>query len=157
MASSLEYRYTGGAGNTDPDASLGGTGSSEIITTPSENNIFDNINPPEIESGDRVEYRAIDIYNDGDAAAENVQFYLTDTPNVESTLATWYESSPGQTIANETTEPIGASWSQPLVGSKLSLNNLAAAARHRIWIRRTIDQGATNISSDEAILHTWFS
>lgn len=157
MAATVVYKYTGGASNSDPDASLGGIGSSVTITDPAENNIFDNITPPEIVSGDRVEYRAVDIYNEGDASSENTEFYLTDTPNSESRLDIWYEASPGQSIVNETTEPSGASWSQPLVGSKLSLSNLAVGARHRIWIRRTVDQDATNISSDTAVLHTWFS
>lgn len=157
MASYIEYKYTGGASNSDPDASLGGTGSSESLAAAAENNLFDNITPPEIESGDRVEYRAIDLYNSGDALASNFTFYFTDTPNSESRLDVWYESSPGQSIANETTEPVGATWTQPLVGSQLSLPNLAAGSRHRLWIRRTVSQGATNITGDQATFHSWVS
>lgn len=159
MASNLFFHYTGGASNSDPDLSLGGTGSSERLNTTALNNLFDNINPDEIATGDRVEYRAIDVYNNGDAEARNIEFYFTDTPNSESILAVWLDSTGTQTIPNETTEPAGASgnWTTPLVGSKLSLGNLAAAGTHRLWIRRTVDQDADNLNEDTATLHIWFS
>lgn len=159
MAANLFFHYTGGAANDDPDLSLGGTGSSEVLDTTALNNLFDNIDPDEIETGDRVEYRAIDISNDGDAEAHNIQFYFTDTPNSESILAAWYDSTGTQSIVNETTEPTGASgnWTTPLVGSKMSFSNLAAAGTYRLWIRRTVDQDADNINEDTATLHIWFS
>jgi hypothetical protein len=159
MASEIFYHLTGGAANADPDLSLGGDTSSEVLSGTALNNLFDNVNPDEIESADLVEYRAIEIQNDGDALAKHVEFYLTDTPNVESILAVWLDVTGTQSIVNETTEPTGASgnWTTPLVGSKMSLDNLAAAAGHRMWIRRTVDQDATNINEDTAILHTWAS
>jgi hypothetical protein len=159
MASDLFFHYTGGAANADPDLSLGGTGSSVVLSTTALNNLFDNIDPDEITGSNRVEYRAIDISNDGDSQANNVQFYFTDTPNTESTLAAWEDSAGTQSIANETTEPVGAAgnWTQPLVGAKMSLSNLAVAATHRIWIRRTVDQDADNLNEDTGTLHVWFS
>ena len=157
MASLLTYHYTGGASNDDPDLSLGGTGSSEVLDTTALNNLFDNVYPTEIDGVPLVEYRAIDIVNDGDAEAHHIEFFLTDTPNLESTLAIWYDAAGVQSIVNETTEPIGASWSLPLVGSKLGFSNLAAAGTYRIWVRRTIDADAININEDTATLHVWFS
>jgi hypothetical protein len=159
MASDLKFHYTGGASNSDPDLSLGGTGSSVLLNTTALNNLFDNVQPDEIVSGALVEYRAIDIKNDGDAEARNVDFYFTDTPNAESILAVWYDSTGTQSIANETTEPTGAAgnWTTPLVGSKLSFSNLAVGGTYRLWIRRTVDQNADNLNDDTATLHTWFS
>jgi len=163
MASDLTFHYTGGAANDDPDLSLGGTGSSEVLSATALNNLFDNVNPDEIELANLVEYRAIDIVNDGDAEAHNIEFYLTDTPNVESALAIWYDSTGTQSIVDENTEPVGASWTLPLVGSKLAFSDLAAAGyhvapgRYRIWIRRTVDMSADNINADTATLHVWFS
>jgi hypothetical protein len=159
MASNLFFHYTGGASNVDPDLSLGGTGSSERLATTALNNLFDNIDPDEIDTGDRTEYRAIDLYNEGDAEAHNVQFYFTETPNAESILAVWLDTTGTQSIANETTEPTGASgnWTTPLVGSKLELANLAVSGNHRLWIRRIVDQDADNLNEDTATLHTWFS
>ena len=157
MAASNFFHLTGGAANADPDLSLGGTGSSVRLSITALNNLFDNVNPDEIDGVALVEYRAFDIVNEGDAEARNIEFFLTDTPNVESILATWYDSTGTQSIVNETTEPVGATWTTPLVGSKQSLGNLAAAGTHRIWIRRTIDADATNINNDTGILHVWFS
>ena len=159
MASSIVYHLTGGAANSDPDLSLGGTGSSEVLSATALNNLFDNVDPDEITGSAYVDYRAIDIKNDGDETAGNVQFYLTDTPNAESILAVWYDATGTQSIIDEDTEPTGASgnWTTPLVGSKLDLDDLAAAATHRLWIRRTVDQDAVNINGDTATLHTWAS
>lgn len=157
MASNLFFHYTGGASNADPDASLGGVHSSVVLDTVALNNLFDNVNPPEIESENLVEYRGIDLTNDGDVEAHNVQFYIEDTPNSESRWDTWYQEVPGE-ITDESQEPgPGAVWTQPLVGSKLDLDDLAAAGYYRIWVRRTVNQDSTNINADTAVLHAWFS
>jgi hypothetical protein len=159
MASNVLFHLTGGAANADPDLSLGGDGSSVVLSGTALNNLFDNVTPPEIESGDLTEYRAIDMSNDGDAEAHHVSFYFTDTPNSESIVAVWYDSTGTQSIVNEATEPTGASgnWTTPLIGSQLDLDDLAISATHRLWIRRIVDQGADNINEDTAILHAWFS
>jgi len=68
MAAVLELRLTGGADNDDPDASLGGVASSEEVSGTPLNNLFDDITPAEAEAG-CTEYRAISIYNSGDASA----------------------------------------------------------------------------------------
>jgi hypothetical protein len=155
MAADLQFNLTGGASNSDPDASLGGVGSSAEITDPAEGNMFDSVLAREVVSSDLVEYRAMDIYNAGDATAVNVEFFITDTVSSESTLYTWYESSPGQSIDDELTEPAGATWTQPLLGSRLSLANLTAGSKHRIWVRRTVDQDASDISPDTATYNVW--
>ena len=157
MAADLIYKLTGGASQADPDLSLGGTGSSVTLSSTALNNLFDNVTPPELVGSAYTNYRAIDIYNDGDAEARNVEFYLTDTPNAESIIAIWYESSPGQSIVDEDTEPLGATWTTPLVGSKQATAEIAAAGRARIWVRRIVDQDADNLNQDTAILHVWFS
>jgi len=159
MAAVLEYFLTGGAANADPDASLGGDTSSVNVNSTALNNLFDNVLPPEIDGVAYVDYRAFSIKNTGDAEARHVDFYLTDTPNAESTLAVWVDVTGALSTVDEDTEPAGATgnWTQPLVGSKMSLANLAAGAEHRVWIRRTIDADATNLNDDLGTLHTWFS
>ena len=159
MSSVLEYRLTGGAANADPDASLGGDMSSEKLSATALNNLFDNVLPTDIESGAHVTYRAIELYNNGDATAKHIEFYFVDTTNSESIVAVWLDVTGTQTIVDDETEPTGASgnWTTPLVGSKLSLGDLAAAAGHRLWIRRTVDQDADNLNDDLAELHTWAS
>ncbi len=75
MAASLQLFLTGGAGNTDPNGSLGGVKSTTQLSSTPLNNLFDNVSPGEASAGD-VEYRAIDIYNAGDAAAQSVAAYI---------------------------------------------------------------------------------
>jgi hypothetical protein len=159
MASNILFHLTGGSANADPDLSLGGDGSSEVLSSTALNNLFDNINPDEITSGDRTEYRAIDFSNDGDAEAHNISFFFTDTTNDESILAVWLDVTGTQSIVNETTEPTGAAgnWSLPLVGSQLDLDDLAISGTHRLWIKRVVDQDADNLNEDTGTLHAWFS
>jgi hypothetical protein len=158
MASNLFFHYTGGASNDDPDVSLGGTGSSERLATPALNNLFDNVTPDEV-LNEFVEYRAIDLYNEGDGVAQLIEFYFTDTPSAQSTLAVWLDVTGTQSVVDGLTEPVGASgnWTTPLVNTKLGLDNLAVSGTHRLWIKRTVDQNADNILSDTGTLHAWFS
>jgi hypothetical protein len=157
MASDLIFKLTGGAANADPDASLGGTGSSVTLSGTALHNLFDAVTPDDINGSPDVNYRAIDIYNDGDATAKLVEFFITDSTGTESSIYIWYEAAPGQSIGNEDTPPIGASWTQPLTGSKQSIPDLAAGARARIWIRRTVNQDADNLTDDTANLYVWFA
>lgn len=157
MASQLQFKYTGGASNANPDLSLGGTGSSVTLLTVALNNLFDNVLPTDIVAADHVSYRAIDLYNYGDGTALHVVFFFTDTPNAESIVAVGYDSVGTQSIPNDTTAPIGITFTTPLEGSKLALPNIAPLGSNRLWIRRTVDQGASNINDDTAIMHHWFS
>jgi hypothetical protein len=159
MPADLKFYLTGGASNSNPDASLGGVGSSVQITDPAVNNLFDNVEPTETALADYIDYRAIDLRNVGTFLAGAIEFFFTDTPNTESILAVWYDSTGTQTIVNEDTEPSGAAgnWTTPILASKLSLPDLAIGASHRLWIRRTISQSASNIPADTATLHCWFA
>lgn len=157
MAAIHAFKYTGGASNANPDLSLGGTGSSVTLLTVALNNLFDNVLPPDIAVGNHVSYRAIDIYNSGTGTALHVEFYFTDTVNSESILAVGLDAAATQSIINDTTAPVGITFTDSRVGSKLSLPNLAPGARHRLWIRRTVDQNATNLNDDLGYLHNWYS
>jgi hypothetical protein len=157
MAATFAFKYTGGASNANPNLSLGGVGSSvTVIATPILNNLFDNVLPSQIVAANYIDYRAIDILNTGDATALHVQFFLSDTPNTESKIEAGYDATT-QSIATEETAPSGITFLPHLSDNKLVLSNLAAGARHRIWIRRTITAGATNINNDTGGLFLWYS
>ena len=147
MAASLEFRLTGGASNTDPDLSLGGVMSSQQISATPLNNLFDNVEPSEASSGD-VEYRAIDIYNSGDAAAILVELYIDDAPDSPSVTIAVALDSTTQTTADEDTAPSGVSFSVPVEASKLSISDIASGGSQRVWIRRTVAASATNHAND---------
>jgi len=159
MAAVLEYFLTGGGANANPNLSLGGVTSSVNISGTALNNLFANVLPTDIESAQYVTYRAFSIKNTGDANAKHVDFFFTETPNAESLVEIWLDATGALSVVDEDTEPAGASgnWTTPLAASKLSLADLAAGAEHRLWIKRTVDQDATNLNDDTATLHVWAS
>lgn len=157
MAAILEIRLTGGPSNADPDASLGGAMSSDTMEASGVNNLFDNVIPEEAVNGDE-EYRAIDIYNSGDATAEVVSVYISSETSSSNTFLDFYNdgtthdgSDQGDTIADEGTEPTGATWSHNLSGNKLSLPDIPVSNATRLWIRRTVVAGASNTTNDNGI------
>ena len=153
MAATLVYRLTGGAANSDPDASLGGAMSSTALSATPMNNLFDNVSPAEALAGD-TEYRAIDVYNSGDATAESVELYMsTETSSTDSQLdfgagAVHDGSDQADTIADESTAPDGISFAHYTDVSKLSLTNIPAGQAHRVWVRRVIGAAAGNTAND---------
>lgn len=157
MASNLQYHLTGGASNSDPNASLGGVGSSVIVNSTALNNLFANVTPPDIATSNYVTYRAIDLKNDGDDVAKHIEFFFEDTTNTESRVDFWYDSAGTQSIPDEETEPVGATWTQPDTDNRYSFADLPAGSAYRLWIRRTVDQDAGNLNEDTAYLNTWFS
>ena len=177
MSADLEYRLTGGAANSDPDASLGGLMSSVLVSSTPMNNIFDNVLPEEaIQSVGYDDYRAIDIYNDGDATAESVNIWVgTPTPSTDSHLEIGYDTSTkdgsnpgstshtsswnGETIANEDTAPASPSVSfvARYVSSELVLPDIPASEAIRVWFKRVIQGGADNIANDLATIVVRFA
>ncbi len=151
MPADLKFTLTGGASNSDPDASLGGTGSSVELSATPLNNLFDNVDPDEASAGD-VEYRAIDILNDGDEAAENVELYIDSQTSSADTVLDLGLDSTTQTIEDEDTAPGSVTFTAPTEASPLSVSNIAASGRQRVWVRRTVSSSAGNTSSDQAAL-----
>lgn len=150
MAAVLELRLTGGADNDDPDLSLGGVASSELISETPLNNLFDDISPTEAEAGD-IEYRALSIHNSGDATAVGIElWFASQTSSADTAVAVGVDSGV-QTVANENTAPSDPeiSFSAPTSEATLSLTDIAAAGARRIWIRRTCGASAVNHNDDE--------
>lgn len=147
MSATLQLRLTGGASNSDPDASLGGVMSSSQLSATAMNNLFDDVDNAERVAGD-VEYRAIDIYNAGDAAATVVKAFMDAiTSNADTDLAFGLDSGT-QSIADEDTAPTSVTFANYTSASKLSISDIAAGSAQRLWIRRTVGAGAANDNND---------
>jgi len=146
MAASLEYRLSGGSGNTDPAASLGGAMSSTAVTA---DIIFDVVSAVEAAAGD-VEYRCIYIRNNGTMTLDVVSLYVSDAPTTGVlAIALGGEGIGGtaETVANENTAPSGESFSTPTTsGGGLTAGPLAVGEARPVWLRRTITAGAGGIS-----------
>ena len=153
MAATLVFRLTGGAANSDPDASLGGAMSSTALSATPMNNLFDNVSPAEALAGD-TNYRAIDVFNSGDATAESVELYMSAETSSEDSQLDFGDggvhdgSDQGDTIADESTAPDGISFAHYTSASKLSVANIPAGEACRIWVRRVVGAEAENTAND---------
>lgn len=151
MAATLQWRLTGGASNSDPNASLGGTRSSQSLSGTALNNLFDDVSPAEASSGD-TEYRAIDLYNYGDTTATLITFWWsTETSSSGTTVDNALEASPinsTTSITNESTAPAGTTFAHYTSGSKLSIPDIAAGSGCRVWFKRIVSSSTGNTSND---------
>ena len=151
VASDIQYRLSGGAGNTSPAASLGGaisTAGGGLITTDTLNNVWDDVSGAESSAGD-IEYRAIFIKNNhGSLSLTGAKVWISsNTTSADDTidiaLAGEGINNTIETIANESTAPAGETFSAPTTfAGGLSLGTLAAGQAHGLWIRRTVTAGA---------------
>lgn len=160
MASVLQLRLVGGASNSTPEDSLGGIMSSNQVSATAMNNLFDNITADQASAG-HVDYRAVDLYNAGDATAESVVFFIdSETTSEDTALDIGHDATnnphvavwDGETIVNETTAPSAPviTFNHTLTGNKLSIPDIPVGEAARIWIRRTCVAGAENIAGDSA-------
>lgn len=167
MSATLVFRLTGGASNSDVDASIGGVMSSNELSSTSLNNLFDNVTPAEATSGD-TEYRMIDVYNSGDAAATSVEIYISSQTSSADTSAEIGEdatnnphasSSDLETLANESTAPASPVivFAEHPEGTKLSLDDIPSGEAARIAVKRIVSSAAGNTSSDSMTLSVQYA
>lgn len=143
MAATLILRLT--------TSGLGGASTTNEVSATPMNNIFDNVSFSEAASGD-IEYRAVDLYNSGDASALDVEIYMSaETTSTDSEIDLGIDGTPiGSTlsIATESVAPSGVTFGHYISGSTLVLPTIPNGSYARVWLRRTISSGATNINND---------
>ena len=154
----LDYYLSGGAGNTDPNASLGGVISSTTVTDDTLHNLFDKVLGPESDPGE-AEYRAVYFKNNhGSLTAEDSDLFIpTNTPSTDSTidiaLAGEGLNATMETIADENTAPSGESFSAPATrAAALSMGNIPFGQKYGFWIRRTINASASAYDNDSVTI-----
>ena len=144
----LTTRLSGGAGNADPNASLGGAISNTAFADNVANNLFDDVSGADAGAGD-IEYRCFYVRNGhGSLTWIGPKIWLSSLTSSADTefdigLATEGVSAAAAAIANENTAPAGVSFSRPTTkAAGLSLPDIPAGGYHGIWIRRTVNAGA---------------
>lgn len=150
-ASDLVLRLSGGAANTDPNAALGGarsTAGGGVVTTDVLNNVWDNTSGAESSAGD-IEYRGVYILNNhGSLTATDLRVWISSNTTstqdeVDIALADEAINATMETIANESTAPVGPTFSHPTTfGAALVIGNVPFGEHKGIWLRRTVDAGA---------------
>jgi hypothetical protein len=145
IASDIQYRLSGGAANSNPLTSLGGAKSSVSSGT----TLFDDVPSSEATSG-HIEYRCVYVHNNNgtDSYLDPVRIWIsTNTPSPSTTieigLGTSALNATEQTVANETTAPVGVTFSAPSnFASGISLGTIPAGQHRAVWLRRTVTAGA---------------
>lgn len=158
IAGDIDFRLSGGAANTDPNASLGGIKSTTEIVAATVQNLFDNVSGAESAAGD-VEYRCFYVHNShATLTLQNaIAFINTDTPSTDSdielALGTSAVNGTEQTVANESTAPTGVTWeSASGEVNALTIGDIPPGEHKALWLKRTITSSASAYSSDSAII-----
>lgn len=158
----LHFRLSGGAANSDPDLSLGGTMSSETISDNTLNNLWDDVSAAEASAGD-VEYRGIILYlATTSETLSNARVWISATTSADGDE--WYitTDTSGLTtgpvtmssISDEGSTGSGMAGGFVAAGTTLSIGNVTAGQGIGIWIKRSVSVGASSYASNSASI-TW--
>jgi hypothetical protein len=154
----LIERLSGGASNSDPNASLGGAKSSTAVTDNTTHNLWDVVSSTESSSGD-TEYRCIYLHNNhGSLTLQNAKVWIsTNTGSSDTSVEIGAGSSAingtEQTVANENTAPTSVTFSTAAnEGAAVSLGNIPNGQHKAIWIKRIVSAAAAAANDDSYVL-----
>jgi hypothetical protein len=158
-ASDILLRLSGGSGNTDPNASLGGVMStSTVITDNTANNLFDQKSGAESTAG-RTEYRGFYVLNNhGSLTWQSAKIWLDSetshgTVDMEIALAGEGLNATMETIANETTAPSGESFVDAATeGAALSLGNIPSGQRYGVWLKLVVPAATAAVTDYTVVI-----
>jgi hypothetical protein len=155
VAGDIKIYLSGGSGNSDPDASIGGVISTTEVVDNTLHNLFDVVSSAEASAGD-TEYRCVYIKNThGSLTLQAAKTWLQTQSTVPLAIALAGEGLNGtaETPADEDTAPSGESFTSPTTeGAALSLGDMAAGDFYPLWIRRTVPSSQAALSNDTAVL-----
>lgn len=157
-ATDIDFHLSGGAANADANASLGGAISNTQITNASLHNLFDVVGSDEASAGD-TEYRCIYVKNNhGSLTLQNAAIWIqTQTPSgdtsIEIALAGEGVNGTAETVANESTAPVGETFSAPATeGAALVIGDIPAGQHIPVWVKRVVGAAASAYNSDSVVL-----
>lgn len=158
--SDIQLRLSGGAANSDVNASLGGAKSSVQFVDASLHNLFDVVGSAEASTGD-IEYRCIYIHNaHASLTAQNTKVFIPTQPGGDSSfeiaLAGEGVNATAETVADESTAPAGEAFSAPAnEGAALVIGDIPPGQHMAIWIKRIVTASAT-AANETAVIRTKF-
>lgn len=153
IASEIQYRLSGGASNSDHNASLGGVKSSNSLS----GTLFDDVSSAQAAAG-LVEYRCFYVHNNNGTLtliAPKV-WIQSNTPSATTTVAiglgTSAQGGTEQTVANEGTAPSGVTFSGPAdFATGISLGDIPNGGHRAVWVRRTVNAGTAAVADSFTI------
>lgn len=151
-ATNILFYLTGGAGNSDPNLSLGGV-TSNTLAGETLHDLFDYVNPDEALAGD-TEYRAIDVKNTHgtDTAYGAVLYVSSQTTSGDTSFAIGYDTGT-QTVANEDTAPSAPAITFSTATDKatgIALGDIGPLGKKRIWVKWIVGASALKFAADTA-------
>ena len=159
-SANLKFYLSGGSGNTNPNASLGGARSTTLVAT-SLNNLFDDVTGSESTAG-TSEFRCLYFRNedaDADGLILPTVWFTSNTPSAGTVMSMGLDpagkNGTATTIANELAVPAGVTFSTPstkgaglLLPSGPYMQNDYVA----IWLRRVVSPGTSSASTDPSTI-----
>ena len=154
VAGDLKIYLSGGAANSDPNASLGGAISSTEVTDNTTHNLFDQVSGTESNAGD-TEYRGVYLKNThGTLTLQNTKVYISsNTGSADTTIDIALDggatNATMETLSDESTAPSGETFTAPTTyAGGLSIGSLAAGEKKGLFIRRTVNASAAAVNDD---------
>jgi hypothetical protein len=142
-SSDIHWYLSGGSGNTDPNASLGGARSTTAWAGGVIRDLFDDVSGDENAASD-VEYRCVFVRNEhATLTATAGKTWILSEVSGGTTLSIALTTSAKNTaaegpVANENTAPTGPTFSAPTTKSAgITIPDLAPNDYIAVWIRRT--------------------
>lgn len=158
VSGDIDFFLSGGAGNSDPNASLGGVISTTELTAAAVENLFDNVSGQEANDGD-TEYRLLYVKNNhGTLTLQGAVVWISgETPSADTlidiALAGEGVNVTAETVANEQTAPVGETFTHPTTkGGGLVIGDIPPGEFMGIWIKRVISATAAAANADAAVL-----
>ena len=152
ISTDIKVFLTGGAGNTDPNLSLGGV-TSATQAGETLHALFDYVTPEEAAAGD-TEYRAVDVQNThGSETLYGAVLYISSqTSSGQTSFEVAYDTGT-QSVANENTAPSAPALTFSTASTKATgivLGDMAAGVKKRVWVKWIVSAGAVKMLSDTA-------
>lgn len=145
-SSDIHYRLSGGAGNSDPLASLGGAKST---TTDAGSTIFPDVSGAQSAAG-LTSYRGVVLSNEhGSLTYQAPKVWIsTDTPSADTdsdvALAAEAVNTQMASIGAETTAPTSVTFANTAVSfaTGLATGDIPAGQFRGVWLKRVVTAGA---------------
>lgn len=143
-------RLSGGSGNNNQAASLGGLKSQ--FAAPGQ--LFGTLG---YSASARVLYRCVYVENAGVSSLTGATVSIqSNTPSPDTQLAIGLGTSPiggtEQSVGSAITAPAGVTFSEPTELSPLAIGTIPAGQAKAVWIRLSVDADAVSFPNDGAML-----
>ncbi len=159
VSGDIDFHGSGGTGETDPNAWLGGVRSTTQVTDNSDNNLFADVSGAEASAGS-TKFRCIYYENAHGSLTLQAAFLWieTNTTSADDTIRIGLDlvglNGTADTIADEDTAPSPAVTFSTAAnkGAGLSLGNVPTLQHYAFWIERVVDAASSALAANSFVL-----